>query len=104
MKWHILSYPLRIKVPLTKVVLTASRKDIICTKGLSVQLVVLTLTAVFGLLTIKYSSQVVPVDTLFYNILYANIALALTTLVDPLVSMVFSASYRREAWKIIRLE
>ena len=90
-----------VKVPMTKVVLCVSKKDIICTASLTSQLACLAVTVI--LIVSMFSNgrgQVITINQYIRNIYSFEVAMILNTIIDPVVCIIFSSNFRKAARSI----
>ena len=86
-----------VHIPLTSAVICVSRKDIICTASLSLQVVCLLATHFLSMFTFKISGKEVPLERYLSALRTWEISLLMITMVDPLSCIIFSSSYREAA-------
>ena len=83
-----------INIPLTNNIICVSRTDIICTIGLSCQLLSLIATFILTIFAFQKSGKILTINELFTGYYCFEIALFINSVVDPIVSVIFSASFR----------
>ena len=83
-----------INIPLTDNVICISRTDIICTIGLSCQLLSLIATFILTIFGFRLSGKILTIYEFFTGCYCFEVALFMNSVVDPIVSVIFSASFR----------
>ena len=83
-----------INIPLTDTVLCISRTDVICTIGLSCQLLSLIATFILLIFGFRISGKIVTMNEFFSAYYCMQIALLLNSVIDPIVSVIFSTNFR----------
>ena len=83
-----------INIPLTDNVICISRTDIICTIGLSCQLLSLIATFILTIFGFRLSGKILTIYELLTGCYCFEVALFINSVVDPIVSVIFSASFR----------
>ena len=91
-----------VNIPLTSAVICISRKDIICTASLSLQVLCLLATHFLSMYTYKISGKEVPLERYLSALRTWEISLLMITMVDPLSCIIFSSSYRAAARDILQ--
>ena len=91
-----------VNIPLTSAVICVSRKDIICTASLSLQVLCLLATHFLSMYTYKISGKEVPLERYLSALRTWEISLLMITMVDPLSCIIFSSSYRAAARDILQ--
>ena len=90
-----------VHIPLTSAVICVSRKDIICTASLSLQVICLLATHFLSMYTFKISGKEVPLERYLSALKAWEISVLMITMVDPLSCIIFSSSYREAAKMIL---
>ena len=83
-----------INIPLTDNIICVSRTDIICTIGLSCQLLSLIATFILTIFGFRLSGKILTIYEFFTGYYCLEVALFINSVVDPIVSVIFSASFR----------
>ena len=83
-----------INIPLTDTVLCISQTDVICTIGLSCQLLSLIATFILLIFGFRISGKIVTMNEFFTAYYCMQIALLLNSVIDPIVSVIFSTNFR----------
>ena len=83
-----------INIPLTDNVICISRTDIICTIGLSCQLLSLIATFILTIFGFRLSGKILTIYEFWTGCYCFEVALFINSVVDPIVSVIFSASFR----------
>ena len=91
-----------INIPLTDTVLCISRTDVICTIGLSCQLLSLITTFILLIFGFRISGKIVTMDEFFFAYYCMEIALLVNSVIDPIVSIIFSTKFRDALKGLIR--
>ena len=91
----------KIKVPMTKVVLSASAQDITCTRGLSAQLFVMFVTFVLYILPVQHSNKIITVQAFYLSSIGIELGFFFNALIDPLVCLIFSSEFRAAVKSIL---
>ena len=91
----------KINIPLTKVVLCVSQRDIVCTASLTCQIICLILTHVLMVYSFTTSGKKISLSRYESSTICIEIALIINGLVDSLVSLLFSSNFREAAFKIV---
>ena len=90
-----------VNIPLTNLVFCVTRKDIICTAGLTSQIICLCITHALLFYTFKISGQKVSSERYISAIYSLEAAFILNTIVDPIICIIFSSKYRNAAKDIL---
>ena len=91
-----------INIPLTDTVLCISRTDVICTIGLSCQLLSLITTFILLIFGFRISGKIVTMNEFFAAYYCMEIALLVNSVIDPIVSVIFSTNFRDALKCLIR--
>ena len=91
-----------VNIPLTSAVICVSRKDIICTTSLVLQVVCLIITYILSFNGFNISGKEVPLESYIWAIRFIELSLLMITMVDPITSMIFSSNYRIAAKNILK--
>ena len=91
-----------VHIPLTSAVICVSRKDIICSTSLILQVLCLLITYILSFTGFNISGKVVSLERYIWSIRFTELSLLMITMVDPIVCMIFSSNYRRAARNIVR--
>ena len=91
-----------VNIPVANVLLCISRKDVICTLGLTCQIVSLIVTFILTVFGFKISGKIVNVYEMFRGGYYLEAALIINSVVDPIVCVVFSSSFRDAFKRMVR--
>ena len=91
-----------VNIPLTSAVICVSRKDIICTTSLVLQVVCLIITYILSFNGFNISGKEVPLESYIWAIRFIELSLLMITMVDPVTSMIFSSNYRIAAKNILK--
>ena len=83
-----------INIPLTDNIICVSHTDIICTIGLSCQLLSLIATFILTIFGFRLSGKILTIYEFFTGYYCLEVALLINSVVDPIVSVIFSASFR----------
>lgn len=83
-----------INIPLTDNIICVSRTDVICTIGFSCQLLGLIATFILTIFGFRMSGKIVTVYEFFTGYYCLELALFINSVVDPIVSVIFSSSFR----------
>ena len=86
-----------VHIPLTSAVICVSRKDIICTASLTLQVICLLATHFLSIFTFRISGKEVTLERYLSALRTWEISLLMITMVDPLSCIIFSSSYREAA-------
>ena len=84
-----------INIPLTDNVICISRTDIICTIGLSCQLLSLIATFILAIFGFRGSGKILTIYEFLIGYCCFEVALLINSAIDPIVSVIFSASFRK---------
>ena len=87
----------KFNVPMTEVVLCVAKNDITCMKSLTSQLICLAFTFILMASVFSNRGQIVALETLVNMFYRYELALFLTTLIDPMVCVIFSSNFRKAA-------
>ena len=91
-----------VNIPLTSAVICVSRKDIICTTSLVLQVVCLIITYILSFNGFNISGKEVSLESYIWAIRFIELSLLMITMVDPITSMIFSSNYRNAAKNILK--
>ena len=91
-----------INIPLTDSVLCISQTDVICTIGLSCQLLSLITTFILLIFGFRISGKIVTMNEFFTAYYCMEIALLVNSVIDPIVSVIFSTKFRDALKCLIR--
>ena len=91
-----------VNIPLTSAVICVSRKDIICTTSLILQVICLIITYILSFNGFNISGKEVSLERYIWAIRFTELSMLMITMVDPITSMIFSSNYRSAAKSILR--
>ena len=84
-----------VNVPMTKVVICVSKQDIVCTASLSSQVASLIVTFILTIVGFSISGKIVTIDRFFTSYYCTEVALIMSSIVDPLTCVLFSRNFRK---------
>ena len=90
----------KINIPLTKVVLCLSHRDIICTASLTSQMICLFVTHALMVYSFIIGGQEVTLSRYGWASILLEVSFLLNAIVDSFASLVFSSNFRDAAWNI----
>ena len=91
----------KVNIPLTKVVLCVSERDIACTTSLTCQIICLLLTHALMVYCFSVSGKKISLSRYESTCICFEIASIINALVDSVVSLLFSSSFREAAFKTV---
>ena len=91
-----------VNIPLTSAVICVSRKDIICTTSLILQVICLVITYILSFNGFNISGKEVSLERYIWSIRFTELSMLMITMVDPITSMIFSSNYRSAAKSILK--
>ena len=91
----------KVNIPLTKVVLCVSQRDIVCTASLSCQIICLIITHALMVYCFSAGGRKISLARYQSVCVCIEIASIINAFVDSLVSLLFSSNFREAAFKIV---
>jgi hypothetical protein len=91
----------KVNIPLTKVVICVSHRDIICTASLTSQMICLCITHMLMIYGFIISGKEVPLWRYVMSAYLMEVAIIFSAAVDPFACILFSSSYRNAAKNMI---